>query len=81
MNSQNSKTSHIYLLLNLIHNIGYQEVKRKLHYRILELTIHEKNIKFSYRNNKFEISAPRWNDKSELLDGLYAISDIQDYFE
>ena len=39
-----------------------------------------KNIKSSY-NNKFKISAPTWNDKFELPDGSYSISDIQDYFE
>ena len=37
--------------------------------------------KSSYNNNKFEISAPTWNDKFELPDGLYSVSNIQDYFE
>ena len=40
-----------------------------------------KNMKSSYNNNKFKISAPTWNDKFELPDGLYSVSDIQDYFE
>ena len=40
-----------------------------------------KNIKSSYNNNKFKISAPTWNDKFELPDGLYSVSNIQDYFE
>ena len=40
-----------------------------------------KNIKSSYNNNKFKISAPTWNDKFELLDGSYSVSNIQDYFE
>ena len=40
-----------------------------------------KNIKFAYNNNKFKISAPTWNDKFELPDGSYSISDFQDYFE
>ena len=40
-----------------------------------------KNIKNSYNNNKFKISAPTWNDKIELPDGSYSASDIQDYFE
>ena len=39
------------------------------------------NIKSSYNNNKFKISAPTWNDKFELPDGSYSISDLQDYFE
>ena len=40
-----------------------------------------KNIKSLRNNNKFKISAPTWNDKFELPDGLYSVSNIQDYFE
>ena len=40
-----------------------------------------KNIKSSYNNNKFKISAPAWNDEFELPDGSYSVSDTQDYFE
>ena len=40
-----------------------------------------KNIKKSYKNHKFEISASTWNEEFELPDGSYSISDIQDYFE
>ena len=40
-----------------------------------------KNIKSEYNNNKFKISAPTWNDEFNLSDGLYFISDIQDYSE
>ena len=39
------------------------------------------NIESSYNNNKFKISAPTWNDKFELPDGSYSVSDIQDYFK
>ena len=35
-----------------------------------------KNIKSSYNNNKFKISAPIWNDKFELPDILYQILKI-----
>ena len=44
-------------------------------------TIHGKNIKRLYNNNKLKISAPTWSDESELPDGSYLISDIQDYLE
>ena len=27
------------------------------------------------------MSAPTWNEKFDLRDGLYSVSDIQDYFE
>ena len=40
-----------------------------------------KNIKKSYKNNKFKISVPTWNEEFELPDGSYSISDIQDYLE
>ena len=40
-----------------------------------------KNIKSLHNNNKFKISAPTWNDKFELPDGSYSVSNIQDYFE
>ena len=37
--------------------------------------------KKSYRNNGFKISTPTRNNKFELLDGSYSVSDIQDYFD
>ena len=40
-----------------------------------------KNIKSLYNNKKFKISAPTWNDKFELPDGSYSVSDIQHYLE
>ena len=40
-----------------------------------------KNVEKSYKNNKFKISAPTWNEEFGLPDGSYFISDIQGYFE
>ena len=40
-----------------------------------------KNKKSLYNNSKFKISAPTWNDKFELPDGSYSVSNIQDYCE
>ena len=82
MNSKNSKTSDTHrLLLNLTDKI---DLKRKDKYIALSnLSIYYtwKNIKKSYKNNKFKISAPTWTEEFELHDGSYFISDIQDYFE
>ena len=50
-------------------------------YRILVSIIDGKNMKSSYNNNKSKISGPTWNDKFELPDESYSISDIQDYFK
>ena len=38
-----------------------------------------KNVKKSFKENKFKISSPTWNEKFDLPDGTYP--DIQDYFE
>ena len=42
-----------------------------------------KNMKMSYKSNKFKICAGIfvWNYEFELPDGSYSVSDIQDYFE
>ena len=40
-----------------------------------------KNIKSAYNKNKFKISAPTWKETFDLLDGLYSLSNTQDYFE
>ena len=50
---------------------------------IINLSIYYtwKNVKSEYKNNKFKISAPTWNDTFDLQDGSCSISDIQDCFE
>ena len=73
MNSENSKTSKLHVLILKLTN--------KLYLRIGEKTIALSNLSFYYNNNKFAISAHTWNDKFELPDGLYSVSDIQDYFQ
>ena len=40
-----------------------------------------KNIKESYKSNKFKIKAPAQNKKSNVPDGSYSISNIQNYFK
>ena len=31
------------------------------------------------KNNKYKLSSPTWNDKFELLDGSYSVSDYFDH--
>ena len=38
-------------------------------------------MKKSYKNIKFKISAPTWNEEFELPDQSYSVSDIQDNFQ
>ena len=40
-----------------------------------------KNVKSIYKNNKFKISAPTWNETFDLPDGSYNIPAILNYFE
>ena len=40
-----------------------------------------KNVKSTYNNKKFKISAPTWNETFDLPDGSYIISEIQGYIE
>ena len=82
MNSENSKTSNSHVLaLKLTNKLDLRIGEKTVALSNLSIYYTWKNIKSSYNNNKFKISAPTWNDKFELPDGLYSVSDIQDYFE
>ena len=67
MNSKNSKISDPHrILLSLTDRI---DLRRKDKYIVLSnLSIYYtwKNIQKSFRNNKFKISAPTWNDMINL---------------
>ena len=80
MNSEDSKTSEPHrLLLNLADKIN---LKRSDKYNALSsfsMYYTQKNIKKSYKNNKFKISAPTWNVKFDLAVSSYSASDIQYY--
>ena len=82
MNSENSKTSEYHVLvLKLTDKLDLRRGQKTVALSNLSIFYTWKNIKSSYNNNKFEISAPTWNEKFELPDGSYSISDIQDYFK
>ena len=82
MNSENSKTSETHVsILNLTDKLDLIRGGESIALVNLSVYYTWKNIKSSYNNNKFKISAPTWNEKLELLDGSYSVSDIQDYFE
>ena len=82
MNYKNSKTfePHV-LILKLTDKLDLRRGEKSIALSNLSIYYTWKNIKSSYNNNKFKISAPTWNDKFELPDGSYSASNIQDYFE
>ena len=81
MNSENSKTSKPHILkLKLTDKLDLRLDKKVIALSNLSIYYTWNNIKSSYNNNKFKISAPTWNEEFTLPDGSYSISDIQDYF-
>ena len=82
MDSENSKTSKSQVLTSKLTNKLDLRIGEKI-ITLSNLSIYYtwRNIKSSYNNNKFEISAPTWNNRLKLPDGLYSVSDIQHYFE
>ena len=82
MNSKNNQTSkpHV-LILNLTDKLDLRTGEIRIALSKLSIYYTWKNLKSSYNKNKFKIPAPTWNDKFELPDGSYSVSDIQNYFE
>ena len=75
MNPEKSKTSEPYvLILKLTDKLDLRIDEKSVALSNLSIYYTWKNIKSS--NNKFKISAPTWNNKFELLDGSYSVSDI-----
>ena len=82
MNSENSNTSRPHVFkLKLTSKLDLRIGEKIIALSNLSIYYTWKNIKNSYNNNKFKISAPTWNDEFELPDGSYSVSDIQDYFK
>ena len=82
MNSENSKISKPHVLIfKLSNELDLRMDEKVIALSNLNMYYTWKNIKSSYDNNIFKISAPTWNDKFELPDGSYSVSGIQDYFE
>ena len=82
MNTKNSKTNESHRFkYDLIDKLNLRNPNKNMALRSLSIYYTWKNVKSTYNNNKFKISAPTWNDTFDLLDGSYNISEIQDYIE
>ena len=70
MNSENSKTSESHrLLLNLTDKIDLRRKDKYIALSNLSIYYAWKNVKRSYKNNIFKMSAPTWNEEFALPDG------------
>ena len=70
INSENSKTTD--LLLKVLDEINLQKSDKYVALSDLSIYYTWENIKKSYKNNKFKISASSWNDRLELPGGSYS---------
>ena len=82
MNGKNSKTNEPNRFrYDLIDKLDLKNPNKNMALANLSIYYTWKNVKSIYKNNKFKISAPTWNETFDLPDGLYNISEIQDYIE
>ena len=80
ISSKNGITSEYHVLvLKLDEKLDLRRGQKSVALSNLIICYPWKNIKSSYNNNKFKISAPTWSEEFKLPDGSYSISDIQDY--
>ena len=74
MNLENCETSDPHrLLLNRTDTIGLRKKYEYIALSNVSTYYKQKNIKKPYKINKFKISAPTWNEESELPDGSFFI--------
>ena len=70
MNSKNSETSKPHVLIpKFTDKLDLRRGKNRISLSNISIHYTWKNIKSSYKNKKFKISAPTWNDKFELPHG------------
>ena len=82
MDSENSRTSEYHVLvLKLTDKLDLRRGQKSVALSNLSIFYTWKNVKSTYNNSKFKISAPTWSEEFKLPDGSYSVSDIQDYFE
>ena len=82
MNSKNSKTSKPNRFkYDLTDKLDFKNPNKNMALVNLSIYYTWKNVKSTYNNNKFKISAPTWNETFDLPDGSYNISEIQGYIE
>ena len=81
INTENSKTNEPYRFrLTIADKLNLKDSNNNMVLANLSIYYKWKKIKSAYKNNKFKISAPSWNDEFGLPDGSYSVLDIQGYF-
>ena len=82
MNTENSKKNEPHRFkFDLTDKLNLKNPNKNMALANLSIYYTGKNIKSTYNNNEFKISAPTWDETFDLPDGSYSIADIQDNFE
>ena len=82
MNSKNSEANEPNRFkYDLIDKLDFKNPNKNMALANLRIYYTCKNVKSTYNNKKFKISAPTWNETFDLPDASYNISEIQDYIE
>ena len=75
LSTENSKTNEPHRFrLTVADKINLKDPNKNMALANLTVYYTWKNIKRAYKNNKFKISAPSWNDKFDLPDASYTYS-------
>ena len=78
MDSENCRTSEYnVLVLKLTNKLDLRRGQKTVALSNLSIYYTWKNVKSSYNNNKFKISATTWSEEFKLPDGSYSVH----YFE
>ena len=77
MDSENSRTSEYHVLvLKLTNKLDLRRGQKTVALSNLSIYYTWKNVKSSYNNNKFKISAPMWSEEFEMDHNQYQIFKI-----
>ena len=76
----NSENDPYRLLLNLSDKINLKESEEYVAFSNLSIYYTWKNIKKSYKSNKFKVSHPTLNEYFELPNGSPSALDAQEYY-
>ena len=76
MNNENNQTNEPQRFRLTADKLNLKDPNKNMALANLRIYYTWKNIKSAYSTNKFKISAPTWNDKIDLPDGSYSISDV-----
>ena len=82
MNTKNSKTNEPNRFkYDLIDKLDLKNPNKNMALGNSSIYYTWQNVKSTYNNNKFKISAPTWNETFHLPVGSYNISEIQNYID